>query len=221
MVLIAWLQVTPESGQGANQAIESAAALANHINAMLQFCREKTPNLPAIRTCLELFETRRKARTKIIVSQTNLHVRLFTQANVVLKLLSIYLAPLLGDAAAVKQSARLIGAERVNYLPVPARSLKGTMPFNQTMGVGGTENISRRAMIALPLLVLGFASNWWAIKRLPSDPASSNILQYTYGERETFFLTDLAPIYLIWLLEGNRRGNYLKPLQVYVHHISE
>jgi hypothetical protein len=214
MVLMVLSQVTPESGQGANQAIESAAALANHIHAMIQSCGEKAPNLPAIRTCLESFENKRKVRTKIIVADTNLHVRLFTQANTVLKLLSIYLGPLLGDSATGKQSARLIGAERVNYLPVPARSLKGTMPFNQTMGVGGTGSISRRTIIALPLLIVGFASNWWASTKLSSGNTTSNILQHTYGERVTSFLADLAPIYLIWLLEGNRRGNYLKPLQL-------
>jgi hypothetical protein len=207
-------QVTPESGQGANQAIESAAALANHIHAMSQSCGEKTPNLSAIRTCLESFETKRKVRTKIIVAETNLHIRLFTQANRILKHVSIYIGPLLGDAAAGKPSARLIGAERVDYLPVPPRSLKGTMPFNQTMGVGGTGNISRRAKIALPLLVLGFASNWWDIKKLAPDTASSGIPPHTYGGKVTIFLADLIPMYLIWLLEGNRRGNYLKPLQL-------
>jgi hypothetical protein len=35
-----------------------------------------------------------------------------------------------------------------------------------------------------------------------------------------WFLVDFAPVYLIWLMEANRRANYLKPIQLYVHHKS-
>jgi len=50
--------------------------------------------------------------------------------------------------------SRYIGAERVEFLPIPAMSTKGTMLFNPEQGITKTESRGRRALSALPLLVL-------------------------------------------------------------------
>jgi hypothetical protein len=49
-----------------------------------------------------------------------------------------------------------VGAEILEYLPPPPRSLTCTMPFNPEQGTGNTESRFMRAFMALPFL--GFAA---------------------------------------------------------------
>lgn len=242
-------QFTPESGQGANQAIESAAALANHVERMLNNRNEKVPDPAAVRKCLASFEAKRQRRSKPVVEETNRHVRLFTYSNPLFQFLFVYIQPLLGDIAANKSNDRHIGAERVDFLPIPSRSVSGTMGFNPTQGVGLFESAANRALHALPLLAIGFfgrlgmtqnlvktilqpaavdgqldltnRSSTLLLDRVSSAESWSNILSIAdttlvnqYPLR--WFLVDVAPVYLVWLMEANRRANYLKPIQLYV-----
>lgn len=77
-----------------------------------------------------------------------------------------------------------IGAERVEFLPLPARSLTGTMPFNPMQGTARYESRKKRALIALPLLVLAVFSA--CIKpNYSSSPAQETVL----------------PVYLLMMIE--------------------
>lgn len=250
IVLSVASQVTPESGQGANQAIESAAALGNHIQRMLHNCGEKLPDIAAVQMCLTAFEAKRQRRSKPVVEETNRHVRMFTFSNILFYFLGTYVQPIFRDITANISNYRHIGAERVEYLPVPPRSVSGIMAFNPTQGIGLFESSANRALLALPLLVVGLWSSGLAKKNLIttitqpaavngqlgvtnrssaptvgqvstadswSDPlsitASKLVDQYQLG----WFFVGVAPVYLIWLMEANRRANYLKPIQLYVH----
>lgn len=44
------------------------------------------------------------------------------------------------------------GAAKLDYLPLPERSLRATMPFNPSQGLGKNESKARRAVKALPFL---------------------------------------------------------------------
>jgi hypothetical protein len=44
----------------------------------------------------------------------------------------------------------VVGAVKIDYLPVPDRSLRGTMPFNASQGLGHEESKLLRALKALP-----------------------------------------------------------------------
>jgi hypothetical protein len=61
------------------------------------------------------------------------------------------------------------GAVKIDYLPVPERSLHGTMPFNASQGLGKQESKMLRALKALPFL--GFTATavyfMWAVSELP------------------------------------------------------
>ena len=43
-----------------------------------------------------------------------------------------------------------------DFLPIPEKSLKGTMPFNPQEGDTRTESNLKRALLALPFLVICF-----------------------------------------------------------------
>jgi hypothetical protein len=135
-------QFTPESGQGANQAIETAAALANHLERMLHDCSRKLPDLAAVQKCLTSFEAKRQCRSRPVVEQTNLHVRFFTYSNSLFRFLFKYVQPIFHDIAANISNHRHIGAERLEFLAVPSQSLSGIMAFNPTQGIGLFESLS-------------------------------------------------------------------------------
>ena len=245
-ILSATPQFTPESGQGANQAIETAAALANHLEKLLRNCTEE-PDITAVRGCLASFESKRQARSKLVVEATNLHVRIFTYRNALLKFMSRYVQPIMGDNAANMSDYRRIGAERVGFLPIPPRSVSGIMMFNPTQGIGLYEGFSKRALLAFPLLMVGFLGSWWTkqnllgvnpefvgssrshdfsknssamfFEQIPateelSDVWNTDAFKSIYQLELRVFVADVAPLYLIWLMEANRRANYLKPFQL-------
>jgi hypothetical protein len=55
-------------------------------------------------------------------------------------------------------SDMITGAVRLDYLPVPERSLHGTMPFNPSQGLGKQESKLLRALKALPFLAISAAA---------------------------------------------------------------
>jgi hypothetical protein len=105
-----------------------------------------------------------------------------------------YVIPNLNDSGA-GTSENYIAAERIEFLPVPKRSLGGTMAYNQMQGLGKHESLKPRALIALPFLL--FAVYSLKTKQAPS-PSSQ--------------LLDL-PVYLIWMMEGSRRASEMKLFQ--------
>ena len=214
---------------------------------LLRDCTEKVPDLAAVRKCFTSFETKRGARSKPVVEVTNRHVRLFTYSNPFFKFMWRYGQPCMGDASANSANSRHVGAERVDFLPVPPRSVSGTMMFNPTQGVGLFESLLNRALLAIPLLLVGFlgsqlteqkllntvpllmgysrssnvsnSSSAAVLKQTPSNDEwshtwSSDALNLVYWYKLRLFLVDVAPIYLIWLMEANRRANHMKPVQL-------
>jgi hypothetical protein len=171
----------------------------------------------------------------------------FTYSNTLFYFLRNYVQPIFRDIGANISNHRHIGAEQVEFLPIPSRSVSGIMSFNPTQGTGLFESLANRALLALPLLVIGFWGSGLAKENLMnaitqpaavngelgltnrssapisgqistadswSDPLSASKLvdQYQLG----WFWVTIAPVYLIWLMEANRRANYLKPIQLYV-----
>jgi len=55
----------------------------------------------------------------------------------------------------------VLGALKLDYLPVPDRSLHGTMPFNPSQGLGKAESKLLRAVKALPFLGISAAAMYF------------------------------------------------------------
>lgn len=64
--------------------------------------------------------------------------------------------PKAGDFLVDLASLSWIGAIRIDYLDIPLRSLKGTMPFNLEQGIGKSESFVWRMLGASSLLALAF-----------------------------------------------------------------
>jgi hypothetical protein len=61
---------------------------------------------------------------------------------------------MIGDLMADGMADWQVGAEMLDYVPVPARSLSGNMPYNPDDGWGKEANWMLRTVLALPILGL-------------------------------------------------------------------
>jgi 2-polyprenyl-6-methoxyphenol hydroxylase-like FAD-dependent oxidoreductase len=149
-------KMTPHAGQGANAAIESAAALANQLYRMKQDAGGNPPSFDQIRKGFKAYQKKRTARVVTISAASNDLTRLQALRNTGKYLTARFVLPYMGDFLTDLICDANVGAEILEYLPPPPRSLKCTMPFNPEQGTGNSESRLLRALIALPLL--GFAA---------------------------------------------------------------
>ncbi|PWY88175.1 monooxygenase [Aspergillus heteromorphus CBS 117.55] len=120
-------KMTPNAGQGGNSAIESAVTLANSLAKLLQ--SKHSIQIDDVDLCLQAWQKSRKPRlTKIWNSARDL-TRLEACETFKHKLISLHLLPYLRAMLLDKASADIIGAEKLDCLPLPPRSLLATMPY--------------------------------------------------------------------------------------------
>lgn len=151
--------MTPNLGQGANCAIESAADLANSL-ARVTNGNNGNPSFEDITKALSMYHERRHGRANLIVKAANKFTRVEALATTGDWLASMFIIPRLGDILADRGAKVQIGATKLDCLPMPKRALEGTMPWSVNSGVGKEEKRKQRAQLALPLLLLSIAFFW-------------------------------------------------------------
>jgi hypothetical protein len=148
-------KMTPNAGAGGNNAIESAAALANSLHDLRKSTKDRHPTLQEIEGALNTYHKTREIRVAAAVTVAIKLTRVQALRGLGDRLLAHYLIPLVGgDFLQELQSDMAIGAEFLHYLPIPLRSLESNMPFNPEQGVGKKENLLIRALIAVPFIAL-------------------------------------------------------------------
>jgi 2-polyprenyl-6-methoxyphenol hydroxylase-like FAD-dependent oxidoreductase len=147
-------KMTPNMGSGGNSAIESAAALANSLHELLSQPSSDCSLIGNVRQALDKYQNSRSIRASATVKVSNLVTRLHAVRGLIEYILAHYLMPNAGDLLVDLASDNWIGATRLNYLPIPPRSLGGTMPFNPEQGLGKNESLFMRALAASPFLSL-------------------------------------------------------------------
>ena len=114
------------------------------------------PSCAEIAKSLEAFQAHRYARAEATFKISFKVTRLEALASKFAKLMALYVIPHSGEFLANNFANGMIGAEKLDFLPDPERSLSGTMAFNQNYGIGKAESLLRRARRAVPLLILGY-----------------------------------------------------------------
>lgn len=142
--------MTPNLGAGGNAAIESAAALANSISKL----KGPSPSTAEVRTALKEFYVKRHDRANATIKSANDLTRIEALATLTDKIMAIHAIPALGDFLADVTCDSMVGAEMLDSLPPPAKSLEATMPWNPESGIGKHKSKFLRALYALPLLVI-------------------------------------------------------------------
>jgi hypothetical protein len=148
-------KMTPNAGAGGNNAIESAAVLANVLYDLQHSTQGRHPSLQEIETALTTYHKTRETRTTAAVAVANKLTRMQALKGLDDRIMSLYVVPLLGADFIMELQADLaIGAEVLQYLPMPIRSLESNMPFNPEQGVGKKESTLLRVLLALPFVGL-------------------------------------------------------------------
>jgi hypothetical protein len=240
--------MTPNLGAGGNAAIESAAALANSLAKI----KTANPSQAQVEAALNEFYERRHPRANSVIKTANDLTRLEALNTMPLKIMALHVIPALGDFLADLTCDAMVGAELIESLPPPPRSLEARMPYNQELGVGKHESKLVRALYALPLLVIMYGAAQTmgptAAKVIPGLGKAVQLGELALGDGQVAplwtryfgvkgvdnffaayvgfftpaiggydvagrmqglaFLADLIPIQAIWMVEGNRRGNF-------------
>jgi hypothetical protein len=147
------------TGFGGNQAIESAAALANAIKKLSDKSNGQRPTQEQIISCLQGYQKGREVRAAAAVEASDFITRVQALATWGHLLFARYGINYMGDFLENINSDVTVGATAIDYLPLPKESLLGSMPFNPEQGQGHKENLLVRALLASPFLVI-FAYAW-------------------------------------------------------------
>ncbi|KAJ5272877.1 monooxygenase [Penicillium angulare] len=124
--------MTPNGGQGGNSAIESAATLANSLSKLLQ--ENTSPQTHDLADCLQSWQSGRRPRVTKIWNSANDLTRLEACATFKHKVIGNYLLPYLNNVLLDKSSSSIVGAAKLDSVPLPPRSLRASMPYtNQTV----------------------------------------------------------------------------------------
>lgn len=179
-------KMTPQTGAGGMLAIEHAAALANLVNQLSRGHLKGEPTTTRqIETALRHFDTRaRHLRTTATIKEAGALARLQALRTFADRIIALLLFRRAGDARADQICGDAIGAERIEYLPLPKRSLSGSMPFNPTRGIGRHEQSWKRALLASTLLLVGYGGFHFMFSVVPLERISQILATnvYQWGE---------------------------------------
>ncbi|KAL2165007.1 hypothetical protein VTH06DRAFT_303 [Thermothelomyces fergusii] len=153
----------PNLGVGANAAIESAAALANGIKRLADQCRAGGGSLPTngdVEAVLAQYHKTRFVRAEAGVDSSAFLARSHNMQGLGRRLFVHFILPHTTEFITELMGSAMIGAVKLDYLPLPMASLTGMTPFNPTQGDGLRESRLKRALFALPLLALAFVASW-------------------------------------------------------------
>jgi hypothetical protein len=142
------------TGFGGNQAIESAAALANSIKKLSNISNNQHPTQDQVVACLQDYQKRREVRAAAAIQASNFITHVQALATWGHTLFARYGLHYMSDFLENLTSDVVVGAIRIDYLPLPEGSLLGNMPFNPEQGEGHKENLLLRALLALPFLAV-------------------------------------------------------------------
>ncbi|KAJ5738611.1 monooxygenase [Penicillium malachiteum] len=144
------LGMTPNAGYGGNSAIESAASLSNYLTRLLK-CNP-SPETEDIDTCLQNWQTHRQLRLGKVWKSSHGLTRLEACETLKDRIIALHLLRFLKNTMINRASAIIVGAERLESLPLPSRSLRATVPFANGVGTTDQSPPWKRGLRCLPLL---------------------------------------------------------------------
>ncbi|KAH8810054.1 hypothetical protein F5882DRAFT_99982 [Hyaloscypha sp. PMI_1271] len=112
-------KMTPNLGQGGNQAIESAAVLTNCLLDLLHNTSDNKPTLSVLEESLRQYQTLRQKRAEKFVHLSAMVTRNDALATLKHTILFLYSEPLSGEALTAFQTEMFYTAPYLNFLPLP------------------------------------------------------------------------------------------------------
>ncbi|PWY96454.1 monooxygenase [Aspergillus sclerotioniger CBS 115572] len=156
-------KMTPNMGQGSNSAMESAAFLANHLTDLIKSC-EAHVSLQQLEDCLQEWQDLRWPRAADMVAASAHLTRIDAIKTWKHRLAVIYLLPILKDFTVEMATMALVGAEKLDSVPVRPRGDGGAIPF-----VPNFDRIRLEPMWKYILLSIGPLVGCYSLSRLNID----------------------------------------------------
>ncbi|KAK0662145.1 hypothetical protein QBC41DRAFT_235292 [Cercophora samala] len=190
---------TPNLGVGGNIGIESAATLANGIKQLADKCSRtgqlRRPSPDDIQKMLAEYQQEREIRAAAVVDASGFLTQAHCMQTAYHQFFVNWMLPNFGELIAELFHHVMIGATKLDFLPLPKRSLMVNAPFNPTQGDGRRESKLKRAFFGLPLLFLsclafyimnvGIPEQWAKDQRdggfIAVDNTSVPVLRSFYG----------------------------------------
>ncbi|KAM3512971.1 hypothetical protein MY11210_003371 [Beauveria gryllotalpidicola] len=201
-------KMTPNHGQAGNNAVESAAALANQLRRIQE---EGNFTTEAIESALRGWQDKRQSRINATVREAAAICRMQALDSRLAYMVMNYIVPNAIETLLSMVTDTLIGAEILEYLPVPAKSLEGSCPFNPSQGTGKHESLLGRIVMTAPIAGFAIAISAFGLAnperlkpQLSADAANSSQSLSPFR-----FLVDVSLIFSLWLIESHRRANLL------------
>lgn len=145
-------KMTPNIGQGANMAIEDAAALTNLLRRLLKGPGSSLPSNAQIEMLLHQYRELRYQRVQSIYRSSRFLVRFQARDGLLNVLLSRYYAPYAKDLPADMASKTIADGVMCDFLPPPKRSGDGWESYRTNGQTWGWR--AQAAMYSLILAVL-------------------------------------------------------------------
>ncbi|CDM28240.1 hypothetical protein DTO013E5_3852 [Penicillium roqueforti] len=114
-------KITPNIGQGANMAIEDAAALANLLQRLRKGSGSWPPTDGQVEALLNQYRNIRHGRVKSVYKSSRFLVRLHARDSLLKTLLGRYCVPYAGDLPAYIGSKSIADGVMCDFLPPPRR----------------------------------------------------------------------------------------------------
>ncbi|KAL2255542.1 hypothetical protein VTK26DRAFT_3160 [Humicola hyalothermophila] len=151
---------TPNLGLGGNIGIESAAVLANGIKRLADnhVATGRKPSQGEIERMLTEYQKERQVRAAAAVDASGALARAQNIHGPIANFFVHFVMPRMTEMLPSLMENLLIGAAKLEFLPLPMASLTGTQPFNPTQGEGFRESKLKRMAFAFPLLGLAVAA---------------------------------------------------------------
>ena len=167
---------TPDLGAGGNAAIESAAAVANAIKRIIDEANGSPISETDVRRSLKAYQEERQLRADAVVEASGRLTRLHGLETFADRLFFKYGLAHAADFLDEALGDMMIGATKIDYLPLPRKSLTGTKPFNPSQGEGKKESTTKRALLSLPLFCLVFIA-FFTMNVSTAIPWAENLLR--------------------------------------------
>ncbi|CAK3773367.1 FAD binding domain [Lecanosticta acicola] len=205
-------KMTANHGQAGNNAIESVTALANSLKRLHD--KDDTSSL-AISSALQGWREKRRRRIEATCKEAAEVCRAQCCNSLTGRFLLTVAPPSLAEKFLADTCTDMfVGAELLEYLPLPDRAFDGSCPFNQHQGTGSKESKLRRVFMALGLIYLSY---WVATRGSQSEDLSAPAEDDRHWKSIVTSLNlqfTLATLYFIWIIESSRRANAFTPMQI-------
>ncbi|GLA02160.1 hypothetical protein AnigIFM60653_001560 [Aspergillus niger] len=147
-------KMTPNLGQGGNSAIECAASLANSLSILVHGPTKPKRDSRDIHQRMQAWQNIRQKRLDHISQSAYKLTRIEALAGLKEKIIGLYLLPYLSQYLVDQTSATVVGAARIDCLPLPPKSLECTMPYlddDNSVSKEGNE-LWKRALSIVPFV---------------------------------------------------------------------